>query len=154
MSHEHSANRYLLETAKDRLEFDRTTGKLVSFRSKLIPHQELLEVGKNDPVFVIQYLNAERDFCQLTSQKALEINVKFEYHSIEKTRSGELIATFRNLNGLNIDATIKVHASSNDRFSYWSLTLTNESGLLITDVQFPFIVVPYKLGGTSGTETL
>ena len=48
------AKDYILETAKDRLRFDQRTGRLVSFRSKTVPDQELLEVGKEDPVFVIQ----------------------------------------------------------------------------------------------------
>jgi hypothetical protein len=164
MPTQHGTKRFLLETANDRLEFDGTTGKLVSFRAKLIPHQELLEMESDAPAFVIQYLthplpppeegNAGRNFCQITSQQARKIDVDCEYHSAEGIQSGELIATFRNLDGLNIDVTVKVSTSSDDRFSYWSFSLANKSGLLITDVQFPFIVVPYKLGGTPGTETL
>jgi len=154
MSTQHNAKRFLLETMNDRLEFDGTTGKLVSFRAKLVPHQELLEMENDFPVFVIQYLNADRHFCQITSQQAKGIDVECEHHSTEGVHRRELTATFRNIDGLKVDVTIKVYVSSDDRFSYWSLSLTNKSGLLITDVQFPFIVINYKLGGTPGTETL
>ena len=75
MSSQHSAKSFLLETANDSLEFDGKTGKLVSFRAKLIPHQELLEMEIDTPAFVIQYLDADRNFCQITSQQAKEIDV-------------------------------------------------------------------------------
>ena len=154
MTTQSSVKKCLLETANDRLEFDGATGKLVSFQSKIAPNQELIKLENEDPAFVIQYLDADRRFCQIISQRAREIDVECKHHSTEKVQSGEFIATFRNLDNQDIDVTIKVHTSSNDRFSYWSIALANKSGLLITDVQFPFIVVPYKLGGTPGSETL
>ena len=154
MSTQHNAKRFLLETMNDRLEFDGTTGKLISFRAKLVPHQELLEMESDVPVFVIQYLNAGRDFCQITSQQAKEIDIECEHNSTDGVHRGELTATYRNLDGLKVDATIKVCVSSDDRFSYWSFSLTNKAGLSITDVQFPFIVINYQLGGTPGTEAL
>ncbi len=51
-----------LESSRDKLGFDPKTGKLVSFRAKTIPDQELVEVGEQDPVFVIQYLDEDQRF--------------------------------------------------------------------------------------------
>lgn len=154
MSTQQRVESFVVETAKDRLEFDQKTGKLVSFRAKIVADQELIEVEEEDLVFVVQYLDKDRRFRQITSQQAEKIDVKCERHTSEEDQESELVAKFRNLRGLNIDVTVKVHASSNDCFSYWSFGLTNKAGLLITDVQFPFIVVPYRLGGTPGTERL
>ncbi len=149
-----SVKRFVVETARDKLEFDPKTGRLVSFRAKAVPDQELVQVEEEDPVFVIQYLDEDKRFRQISSQQAEEIDVDCEHHTSEEIRKSELIAKFRNLKRLNIDVTVKVQTSSNDRFSHWSLSLTNKSELLITDVQFPFIVVPYKLRGTPCSETL
>ena len=152
MSAQQNSKSFLLETAKDRLKFDQLTGKLISFRAKAVPDQELVIVEDEDPVFVIQYLDADLHFHQIISQQAEKIDVECESHPREATQ--ELVAKFRNLNSLDIDVTVKVYTSSNDDFSYWSLSLTNKTGLLITDIQFPFIVVPYRMKGTPGSEKL
>ena len=143
-----------LETSRDKLEFDPKTGKLMSFRAEAIPDQELVEVEEQSPVFVIQYLDEDQRFRQITSRQAEEIDVECKHWTSEGIRQSELVGKFRNLKRLDIDVTVTVHTSSNDRFSYWSLSLANRSGLLITDVQFPFIVVPYELKGTPDAETL
>lgn len=142
----------ILETTNDRFEFERETGKLASWRAKTAPGQELLEVGEADPAFVVQYLDSEKRFRQITSRQAEEIDVELEGDGGEDAQ--ELIATFRRLGDLDIDVTVKVRASNDDRFSYWSVAVTNRAGLLITDVQFPFIVVPYEWKGAAGSERL
>ena len=73
-----------LESSRDKLGFDPKTGKLVSFRAKTIPDQELVEVGEQDPVFVIQYLDEDQRFGQITSQQAEEIEIKCEHRSSEE----------------------------------------------------------------------
>ena len=154
MPTQQSTNKYFtLETAKDRLEFDRETGRLVSFRAKGMPDQQLLEMVDDDPVFVIQYLDRDRRFYQITSQQAEKIDIKCEQHTSGEIEENQLVAKFGKFSGQNIDVTVKVR-TVNDRFSHWSLSLSNKSRLLITDVQFPFVVVPYKLKGTPGTEAI
>ena len=44
--------------------------------------------------------------------------------------------------------------AADDRYSRWSLSLRNGADLSITDVQFPFVVSPYHLGGEPGTEAV
>ena len=151
MSTPHDSHTLILETAQDVLEFDERTGRLLSLRARNMPHQELVLVENEDPVFVIQYIDADRRFHQITSEQAGEVDVECEHRS---TGDGELTATFRKLDDQDVEVTIVVRTSGDDRFSHWSLSLTNGAGLLITDVQFPFVVVPYRSGGTPGTETL
>jgi hypothetical protein len=56
------------------------------------------------------------------------------------------------LDGLALDATVNVRTIANDPLSYWLISVSNRAGLLITDVQFPFIVVSYDLAGSPGSE--
>ena len=42
----------------------------------------------------------------------------------------------------------------NDPSSYWTISIRNHANLAITDVQFPFVVAPYDLGGKPGSEAL
>ena len=140
----------MLETLNDRLEFDKKTGRLISFRAKEVPDQELLETDDDDPVFIIQYLDEEKNFRQINSLQAKEIS--FEHKSFAE---GEMLKfTFDNVADLDIRVMADIYTSGKDRFSYWSISVTNNAGILITDVQFPFIVVPYKLDGESGAEVL
>src|SRR5581483_939467 len=135
-----------LYTANDTLTFHPDTGQLVSLRSRLAPEQEFILAQPDDPVFVVQYLDARKNFRQLSSLQAESV--------LYRQDAGTLVFTYQKLGGLELYALITIHATPDDAPSRWSLTLTNHADLLITDVQFPFIVLPYHLGGKPGTEQL
>jgi len=138
-----------LTTATDTMLFSAETGRLVSFRSQAASDQEFIAAGPNTPVFVVQYLDNERRYRQLTSHDATA------QVSCEDVEGGSVLrASFPQLGGMAIEATVTVRAAPDDRFSHWSLRLRNDAGLLITDVQFPFIVASYQLAGTAGAESL
>ena len=59
-----------LTTATDTMLFSAETGRLVSFRSQAASDQEFIAAGPNTPVFVVQYLDNERCYRQLTSHDA------------------------------------------------------------------------------------
>lgn len=144
----------VLETSQDRLGFDPTTGALISFRSQLAPDQEFMVTQASDPTFVLQYLDANRQFRQLTSRQATEANVASKQSGADEDGQTVLTATYAQLAGLDLTVTMTVRTTPTDPFSHWSLTLDNHAGLSITDVQFPFVTVPYDLGGAPGTEAL
>lgn len=150
MSAQDNAQGFVLETSEDVLTFDSDTGQLVSFRAKGALDQELMAATSADPVFVLQYLDADRCFHQITSQQARRIDVTCSDCSAER----RLVARFGDFDGPDLEVSVRVRTSTDDRFSRWSLSLTNSAGLRITDVQFPFIAVPYELGGEPGTEAL
>lgn len=152
MSNIYNSENFIMQTANDLLEFEHTTGKLISFRSKLIPQNELLSFENDDPAFIIQYLDSEKQFRQISSRQARRIEAHYKQGS--NSEYSKLTIEFHNLDGLDLGATVMVKSSKQDRFSYWTLSLDNEANLLITDVQFPFIMLPYRLGGTPGTEAL
>ena len=62
----------VIETANDNLTLDGETGRLMSFRSKAAPEQEFLASVPEHPVFVIQYLDADREYQQADSRSAAD----------------------------------------------------------------------------------
>jgi hypothetical protein len=140
-----------LETSHDVLGFSRETGGLVSFLCKTAPDQEFIAVKGDDPAFVVQYLDEQRQFRQIESGEAEEIEIVRQ-----ASDAGQLVlrGVFRGLAGLDLDATVTVEASKAGRFSRWSIALRNGAGLLITDVQFPFVCLSYDLGGTPGSTAV
>ena len=140
---------FVLETATDTLQFDPQTACLVSFRAKAAPEQEFIIAQADAPVFVLQYLDESCRFRQLSSRQAqVEVRVNRVGQSVV------LAARFTRIEDLDLHVTVTVRASEGDRFSHWSLALENGTDLLITDVQFPFLVVSYSLAGTPGSEAL
>src|SRR6266571_4744183 len=133
-----------LRNANHTLRFDPKTGRLLSFRSALASAQEFLESADDDPVFVLQYLDGHGRFRQIASTQARKIEAQLR-------GAHELALTFGDLAGLDLQVTVTVRTSPDINDSFWSLSLRNHAGLFITDVQFPFVVVAYHLGGNPGT---
>jgi len=127
-----------LNTACDTLGFEKATGRLVSLRSHAAPAQEFIAEAPEHPAFVLQYLE-DGTYRQLTSLMAETVEV-----TGEKAR---LVARYRRLGGREIHVTFTVRADPKDRFSRWGITVQNDAGLRITDVQFPFVVASYDLAG-------
>lgn len=136
-----------LANADHALRFDAKSGRLLSLRSRLAPEQEFVEAGADDPAFVLQYLDGGRRFRQITSAEARTIEV-------DRSAADRVAFTFRDLAGLDLAVTTSIRSSPDGKASLWSLSLRNHAGLFLTDVQFPFVVVSYRLGGKPGAEAL
>ena len=65
-----------------------------------------------------------------------------------------LSASYRQIGGQDVHVTFSVHASEQDAFSRWRISLDNAAGLKVVDIQFPFLVCPYNLGGEPGSEAI
>jgi len=142
-----------LESSEDVLLFDAASAALVSLRRKAVPEQEFIAAGERQLAFVVQHLDETRRFRQVRSDEADRVEVT----CAESSQAGgtvKLTARFVRLGGMELDVTMSVRASAGDRYSHWSLSLRNGAGLAVTDVQFPFVVCPYRLGGGRGTEAL
>lgn len=139
-----AASRITLAGANHRLEFDPQTAQLLSLRPAR-GGPEFIAAGDRHPVFVIQYLDGEKEFCQIASTQARSV-------TMEQPELGILKAKFTGLDGKDLEATVTVR--NGNPFSRWSMAIRNSTGLLITDVQFPFVVAPYRLGGVAGSEAL
>ena len=138
---------FTLETLTDTLQFDPHTLALVSFCSKAVPDQEFIAHTDKHPVFVIGCLDKHRQYRWLDSHQAETVQV-------EPDGVGGLKAVYSKIAGLDLEVTFQVRTSRDDRFTRWNISLTNTAGLEIVDVQYPFIVCPYDLDGTPGTEAI
>ena len=112
--------------------------------------QEFIESKPEHPVFVIQYLDEARQYQQLTSHQAASVTVSEEVqagHSV-------LTAVYHKICGLDLDVTTTVAVSQSEPLSRWNISVANHAGMEIVDVQYPFVVCPYDLGGSTGAEKL
>lgn len=132
---------YTLDTARDRLTFDRT-GRLISLRPFGEANLELLAPNDDDPAFIIQYLDESRTFREVSSRQAGAVTCT--------RQQGELTFTFTSLTGLDLYAAVTIRANPTERDTIWSFSLGNRAGLRVTSVQFPFVVMPYRLGDSGG----
>jgi hypothetical protein len=139
-------NRIVIENSNHKLEFDRKTARLLSLRAGVAPDQEFAVASDAAPVFVIQYLTETREFRQIASTDAKEVEIQ--------STGQTLMAVFSRLGGLNLAVTVTVRMAYHDPLSRWSISVRNRANLAITDVQFPFLVASYHLGGKPGTEAL
>jgi hypothetical protein len=116
------------------LELSDKTGRLTSLQSH---GQEFLINGHEEqPLFMIQYLDERGVFHQVDSRGGLK--------SIEQADGGHAL-TFDVPNNSGLGAVVRVAAEG--RFVRWTLSVKNPKGLNITDIQFPWVVVRYDLGG-------
>src|ERR1035441_10454545 len=96
-----AATPFVFGNRNHRIELDRTTGQLLSVRASLAPQQEFIESRDPQPAFVIQYLDSDRSFRQVTSSDARTVSIA--------DTTGEIFrAGFRQLGGLDLDAEMVV----------------------------------------------
>lgn len=132
-----------LETAADRLTFDPASGRLISLTPKDAPEVELIASAEDHPALALQYLDESRRYRSVDSRSARDVDL-----SCEETDEGQrLTLAFTGVGGLDLDVTLRVQASAQDRLSRWSASVRNGAGLEIVDVQFPFVVVPLGPNG-------
>lgn len=138
------------KTSADTLRFDASTHRLLSLRPLAAPEQEFISSTPEHPVFVIQHLDAGRQYRQLGSRQAASVTTRCERNGGETV----LTAVFSRLGGMDVDVTTRVRLSGSEPFSRWGITVRNGAGIEIVDVQYPFVVCAYQLGGKPGSEAL
>ena len=144
-----------IETKNDILGFDKSSGRIISFCSKQAPDQEFILPEEQEEAFIIQYLNGN-SYNVIKSSSAQKVSFcetsDVLCHISSKTK--KITFNYEKLDGKNLDITFDVSTSELDPFSHWTITITNNENLKITDIQFPFIVVPCRLPGKEGSEAL
>ncbi|MGH9453888.1 MAG: DUF6259 domain-containing protein [Terriglobia bacterium] len=149
------SERLVLSNDNHKLEFDVRTARLMSLRAAAAPEQEFVPTGDSHPVFAIQYLDSNREYQQVTSVQAKETRVLTTQRTVSSGRAETaLMADFTGVGGFDLSASVTVRSVSGDRMTYWSIAVRNGENFLITDVQFPFIIVSYQLTGAPGTEAV
>jgi hypothetical protein len=128
----------VLETAFDRLAFDAQSGALLSLRARGNPERELLAAAAAPPALALQILNDRHEFEALDASAARSCRI-----TCDESASGQVLTlAYGALGGLDLDVTLTVHASGEDRFSRWRCSVRKGAGVRLVDVQFPFVVVP------------
>lgn len=117
--------------------FEQATGRLISFRGNAARNQELLASAPDHPVFIIQFLDARKSYQRLTSFDARRRRIHLTHHDTCQT----LTLRFDGIGGLDLTVTITVNASTVEPGTRWNITLDNNTGLNIVDIQYPYIVV-------------
>lgn len=136
-------NRVTLKSKMEKIVFDSKTGRLVSFRSHKAPDQEFIASTPDHPAFAVQYLK-DKSYQSLTSADAGSVKISCVKDGPETC----LTMTFSRLAGMKLDVIATVTVSSDAPGSRWGITLHNDTGLEIVDIQYPFIVVGYDLKGS------
>ena len=138
-----------LESRAHTVRLHPETGAVVSLTAKTFPTQEFIAWAPEHPVFVIQYLDEQREYQTLDSRgtSACEIS---------QDQSGEtdrVTVRYADVANMDIDVTLTITVSEHDDKTRFRLRLRNGAGLRIVDVQYPFVVCPYSLGGEPKSET-
>ena len=126
-----------LKSQTDTLQFDRRTGRLLSFRTRHAPTRELLASSPAHPAFILQFLDRHGVYQRLTSFDARRITVSSRSHGAQHT----ITLRFDRLANLDLTLTATIRASSTEPGTRWNLKLRNHANLHVVDIQFPFIVV-------------
>src|SRR5450759_106749 len=125
-------DRLTLESEHDILEFDSTTLGLLSFRAKSAPEQEFISNPDQAPVFIIGYLDAKRQYRWLYSYQTEGIEIAQADIAGRRT----LKATYSRLAGYDLQVTCQMSASPQEPFIRWCVSLLNDAGLEVVDVQY------------------
>ncbi|MCX7597946.1 MAG: hypothetical protein N2512_03625, partial [Armatimonadetes bacterium] len=141
---------FSLETARDQLKFDATSGRLISLKCKNRPRRELVVSHPEDPAFVLQYFSPMREYQMLSSHDAETTTI-----SVSDVRGRRrLVMDFGKIGGLDVHVRAEVEAAADWESSYWRIAVNNRAGLEIVDVQFPIVVARCPMTGEPGTGTV
>jgi hypothetical protein len=116
------------------LEISDDTGALTSVRAH--GREFLIHDHADQPLFAIQYLDDRGIFHQVDARGALKAR---------REEDGRHILDFGLAGKTGLAATVTIRPGG--RFTRWSLTVKNPKSLNVTDIQFPWVVVRYDLGG-------
>lgn len=133
-----------LGTATCGLTINERSGALSSFRATHAPDHEFLVPDHGDfPLFVIQYLDDQQRLQEISSLEAGSV-------SLERTTNAtgdEVRISYEHLGDLDLTAVVTVRVGQDDPAVLWGLMLTMPKPATILNVQFPYVVVSYEMGG-------
>ena len=136
-----------LETSNSFLEFDDANLRLCSMRPKFAPSQEFIKFDETHPTFEMGYYDQKKRYRLLGSLFAGKVE-------IENPSPGFYTASFSGFEGFDLTVKCSVRVAPGDRFVRFGISVDNRCNLRIADMQYPFVVCPYKLGGAAGSEAV
>jgi len=140
-----------IRTTQYALDIDDTTGALRSLAAGRALERELLSAKHEKlPLFTIHYLDDERRFRQVSSAEASRCDIRRD----ERATETHVHLSYAHIGALDADVDVTVRCPHDDGLSYWSLSLTHRAPVIVTNVQFPIVVVPYRYEGRGPTNLL
>ncbi|MDP9380865.1 MAG: DUF6259 domain-containing protein [Chloroflexota bacterium] len=130
------------------IEIDDETGSMTSLRATSRPDDELFApAAAQQPLFTIDYLGGDREFRQVSSLEARSCELELD-EDLDGLRLG---IKYTGVGDLNLDARVTLRCPFDDPLTYWSLELKQCGSDIIANVQFPYVVLPYRYdsGGRS-----
>jgi hypothetical protein len=125
------------------------SGAIASLRA--VGRAEVLVTdSKSLPAFQLQYIDGGGNFRQLSSHDR-------RTHGSDRSETPDetvLHSSFLDLGGVGIDVDVTVRCPRDEALTYWSLSLRQPHGVVIADVQFPFVVAPYDYEAGGPTKLL
>ena len=121
------------------LEIDDKTGAIKSLQNR--KGKDFIHYTPDRELFAFTVLDENADFSLIGSNSAQTVDI------LEK--DGTIVLTYKNINGLALNATIRLRLD--DKFTYWGMSVQNNTSLHIDKIDFPKVVVPNDLVATGGT---
>ncbi len=123
------------------IEMDDDTGSLTSFRATSRPDDELLAPTAGGlPLFTVDYLGKDREFRQVSSLQARSCELELD----EDPAGSRLGMVYSGGGDLELEVRVTLRCPFDDPLTYWSLELTQRGSDVIANVQFPYVVLPYR----------
>lgn len=125
------------------LSVSEKNGEILSFVSH---GRETIQPGKPRPLFTLRFRDPQGKAVDLN---ALQAN---RYVQNRKLGSNDTVITmsYEEIKGLPVNAVVRVRCPKNFSMTYWSISVENNSGLMLDHIDFPTVVVPNDLRAKGG----
>jgi len=140
----------VLQSKNDILSFEANTLKLMSYIRRSDPELEFIAFSEKNPAFIAGYVDERGNYRYISSDSAESVSV-----SVSESDSKKMItACYERLAGIDLDISISVTADTGEELVYWDIIMKNRSGMVINDIQYPFIICSYELYGVPDSGKL
>ena len=131
------------------LELDAANGDLISLTSK---GEELIQKGSaSRPLFSLRFRKPDGGTLELNALDAKTFSFQRLHDATNQT---VLQLDYAELKEQPVSVQVTVRCPQDDPNTYWSLSLTNQTGLLLEHIDFPTVVVKNDLVGAGGQAKL
>lgn len=143
-----AADRCLIRHASYRMTLNGCNGSLESFANDA---KELILPGADGrPLFAVRFRDPQGRAVDLNAHQAESFVM-----SNRKTETGVIInMEYGNIGGNGIHADVRVECPNGEPFTYWHLSVENDTDLAIEWIDFPDVVVPNDLASTGGRANI
>ena len=108
--------------------------------------KEMISYAKGRALAAFTFINEKNEFIQIDTNNAL--------FSVVKAEAEETLLSYQNIGGRDFSAIVKIRHPQDERMTYWSMEVKNESGLHLDKIDFPIVFVPNDLIARGGKSRI